>query len=332
MSTGYKQFQISVFDDMNKEITPNAVVVYTAGSRTAATVYLDDDTTAIGTTMSAPESSTVTFWSAASTLDLKVWTDDGTAMVYGITPGATPVVCDRTDYEFAMLDSFHQKYVVFFDDFFGLGDDDYLAVTESTELWNFEGDSGGTATIDDAADGVLSLLSGATDEDGATLSSVSQCFLCQTDKNIYFEARVKLTEAATDDANICVGLADIVTVDLMQDAGAGPAATLDGITFSKLDGNLYWDFETSNAGAVDVNSDMVAFVSGTWYVLAFKYDCNGGTIASVTPYVNGTAYDALTLTISGMAEMAVVLSVKAGGSNAETLKVDYVRVVADRDD
>ena len=32
MSTGYKQFQISVFDDMNKEITPNAVVVYTAGS------------------------------------------------------------------------------------------------------------------------------------------------------------------------------------------------------------------------------------------------------------------------------------------------------------
>jgi len=316
---GLRNFWVQIVDELGEPVSSGLSV-----SVSAANIYADENKTAKTNPITGTiTNGVVSFWIEATSVDVIVSTANG-----GISVKRT-LAAETADHRIVLPT--HQNVlekamppVEFFDDFLG----GYV----SGDRWTLATDTDGTATIDDARDGILSLLTGGTDNDGSTLSSTDEIFLADTDKNIFFEARVKLTEANDDDANIYVGLCDIVTVDTMQDDAGGPAGTLDGIGFYKLDGNMYWEFETSNATTVNANSDMVAFESGTWYRLGFKYDYNDGVTAKVTPYVNGKAYAPVDLTISGMAEMNVTLSVKAGGNNAETLKVDYVRVVADRDD
>ena len=316
---GLRNFWIQVVDEIGDPVTSGLTI-----SVSATAIYSDEFQTAATNPIVTTTNGVASFWYAGSTVDVIVSTTDGGISLKRTLSAATD------DHRFVMPTQQNvleksMPPVEFFDDFLG----GYV----TADRWTIATDDGGTVTIDDAADGVAALLTGGTDEDGTTLSSTDEVFICHTDKNMFFEARVKLTETATDDANIYVGLADVVTVDLMQDAGAGPADTLDGIGFYKLDGNMFWEFETSNGSTSDeVNSDMVAYVSATWYRLGFKYDYNDGVTAKVTPYVNGVAYAPLDLVISGMLEMHVALSVKTGGTAVETLKCDYVRVIADRDD
>lgn len=320
-----KNYFFEVLDANGARITSDLCIKLIKNNAAVTTVYGDDIKTAhsyitsgkISTTQFASMAGYISFWYAESSIDVLIMNNKLEGMFIS---GMTSTGPHHIDW---VPGDVRTHVVNFFEDF----NDGYV----SGDRWTLATDSGGTMTIDDADDGIGSLLSGATDNDGSTITSTDEVFLAQADKNIYFEARVKCTEANTDDANIFVGLADIDTVDLMVDNGAGPAATLDGIGFYKLDGNMYWEFEASNATAKDSNSDMVAYASATWYVLAFEYDYNDGTTAKITPYVNGTAYDAVDLTISGMAEMSAAISVKAGGANAETLKIDYVRVSHERD-
>jgi hypothetical protein len=174
---------------------------------------------------------------------------------------------------------------------------------------------------------VLGIATGATDNNGSCLSSITECFKVAAGKPIWFEARVKCAEAATDDANIYVGFSDLATVDAVLDNGGGPAASYDGVLFTKVDGGTVWQFETSNAGTQATTANAGAFVTDTWYRLGFHIDPNDGTTAIVTPYIDGVPGTPLNLTISGLEEMHVVLGAKAGGGNAETLQVDYVKAV-----
>lgn len=184
--------------------------------------------------------------------------------------------------------------------------------------------------IGDASHGVMSLATGATDNNETYISSMHEIYLFETDKYAFFEARVKLTEANTDDANIIVGLSDTVAADSLVDNGAGPMASYDGCVFFKVDGTMTWQFETSNAATQATNTSVGTYASATWYRLGFFYDYNDGVTASVTPYLDGVAGTAKDLTIAGLAEMHILFGAKAGGANAETLLVDYVHLVAER--
>jgi hypothetical protein len=184
--------------------------------------------------------------------------------------------------------------------------------------------------LTDAHGGVLNVGCDGDDNDECYVASKAEAFKFQTDKKLFFEARVKLAEANTDDANIIVGLSDTVGANTLVDDGAGPAASYDGAVFFKVDGGTVWQFETSNAGTQNTLTDAGDFDDDTWVRLGFLYDYNDGTTASVTPYVDGVAGTAQDLTISGLEEMHVLLGVKAGGTNEENLKVDYVHVVCER--
>lgn len=211
--------------------------------------------------------------------------------------------------------------IEFFDEFYTFIDDDVWVDTVS---------DGGTIDVGDAHGGVLSIATGATDNDESYVSSQHEIFKFAVDKKLFFEARVKLTEANTDDANIIVGLSDTVAADSLVNNGAGPMASYDGVVFFKVDGGVVWQAETSNAGTQNTDISAGAFTSGSWHKLTIFYDDNDGTTASVKFYVDGVLGATLELTISGMDEMHVLLGAKAGGANAETLLVDYVHVVAER--
>lgn len=212
----------------------------------------------------------------------------------------------------------------FFDDFFNYDD------TASVGKWAETHDGTPATGESDAVNGVLSMATGATDNNETYIASIAECWKFQADKRLFFEARVKLTEANTDDANIIVGLSDTVGADSLLDDGAGPMASYDGAVFFKVDGGTVWQAETSNAGTQDTDTNAGAFTSASWHKLSIYYDYNDGTTAQVYFYVDGVLGATLDLTIAGLEEMHILLGAKAGDANAETLLVDYVHVAAER--
>jgi hypothetical protein len=212
------------------------------------------------------------------------------------------------------------------DDFFRYND---VAVTGD---WQEQTDGGTAPIVIDAADGVVQMVNDVNDNDETYVGSIYQSWKFDTDKHLWFNIRLKLTEANTDDANIIAGLSDTFGADLLQDNGAGPAASFDGAVFYKLDGGSVWRFLTSNAASQNDASNVGSFSDGNFQSLAFHYDPNDGVTAKVTPYVDGVAKPPLNLTISGLEEMNIVFGVKNGGANAETLQVDYVSVTQEREE
>lgn len=215
----------------------------------------------------------------------------------------------------------------FSDDFFDFN------TAATTGKWNITvADAGadGITGMTDAANGVVQVYCDGDDNDEAYVSSVAESWKFQTDKKLYFETKIKLTEAATDVANWIIGLSDTVAANSLKDNGGGPMDSYDGVVFFKVDGTMKIQFETSNAGTQVTDAALADFVSGTDYTLGFLYDYNDGTTAKVTPFVNGVAGTARNLAIAGLEEMHILFGVKAGGAKEEALKVDYIKVLTER--
>ena len=63
---------------------------------------------------------------------------------------------------------------------------------------------------------------------------------------------------------------------------------------------------------------------------SMAFDYGDGTTGTCKFYVDGVLGATLNYTIASSAEMNFLLGVKAGAGNAETLLIDYVRVIAER--
>jgi hypothetical protein len=213
----------------------------------------------------------------------------------------------------------------YFDDFFTYDTTFDNVITEDA------GADTGDALDATLPNGVLNVGCDGDDNDECYVASKNPVTKFQTNKKVYFETKVKLTEANTDDANWCAGLCSVYAANTMVDNGAGMVTTFDGAMFYKVDGTLKIYFIVSNGATQGDALDCGTFVSGTWYTLGFLYDYNDGVTAHVTPFVDGVAKTTQELTISGLdALLYAVLGVKAGGANEEGLKVDYRRVLTER--
>lgn len=179
----------------------------------------------------------------------------------------------------------------------------------------------------DAAGGVVSIATDVNDNDEHYVSTIAENWLFAASKPLWFEARLALTEAATNAANIIAGLSDTVGANALLDNGAGPAASYDGAVFAKVDGGAVWQFETSNAGTQVTTASAGAFATNTFYRLGFLFDPADGTTGLITPFLDGVAGTAHEITLAGLEEMHILLGVKAGSGNAETLRVDYVKAL-----
>ena len=184
---------------------------------------------------------------------------------------------------------------------------------------------GGSVLCVDAHGGEVDLVTGASDNDEVYLVSSRERVLLQTGKPFQLRFKFSLTEANTDDANFIMGFVIAALANTLQDNGAGPPATYDGAVVFKVDGGTVMQFETSNAGTQVVTTDIGDFTSGTTYVIDITYD--GVTTVSVA--VDGTGKADHTIAVAGLEEMHVIAGVKAGGANAETLKLKLVALQAD---
>jgi hypothetical protein len=143
-------------------------------------------------------------------------------------------------------------------------------------------------------------------------------------KPVTWEIRLACTEANTNQANIAVGLSDLVTTGFMQDANAGPLASYHGAVFYKTGGTSVWGFETANGTTKTTNASLGAFVSGANTTLAVQFNPNDGVTGIFTPYLNGVAGTPHRVALSGLTAALEFFAVKAGSTSAETVSVDYV--------
>lgn len=214
----------------------------------------------------------------------------------------------------------------FFDDFFHFaGPADFNDAVVQGDLYNVQGDAA-TAAVGTGHGGVLSVdtVTGTDNNDGY-IHTLDQIVAFSTGKKAVIEARVRLTEAATDDANIIFGVTNTVGANFLLDAAGGPAASYDGAVFFKVDGGTVWQAESSDAGAQVTDSDVGAFTSATWAKLRIAWDGAG----YVRFYLDGKLKAKQAFTATAV-DMYLIAGVKEGGSNNETLEIDYLRVSAER--
>jgi hypothetical protein len=206
--------------------------------------------------------------------------------------------------------------------------DDFLHVHDQ---WAAVNDGGsGTNTLDAAAGGQYSIVTAAADNDYHFMVSDAKHWIIADNKPLWFEARVKFTEANTDDANVFVGLSSDIAATVMGDNGAGPPASYTGVNFHKVDGGTAWLFETSNGTSQTTTTTTTTPGGGTFVRLGFHIDSGDGTTANVTAFIDGVKVASHKLALASLAACGIVFGIKAGAGNAETLTVDYVRCIQQR--
>lgn len=194
----------------------------------------------------------------------------------------------------------------------------------NTALWSSVDDGGtGTNAVLDTAGGGISILTAAADNDYHTMASAGEHYKFQTGKMTYAYAKLALTEANTDDANIIFGFTDTTTTGGLLTNGGGPLASYDGAVFYKVDGGTVWNCEVSDAGTQTTTTSVKAFTSAQTYELEILFD--GATTVSF--YIDGALVASSTVTPANLDEMHLVYGVVAGGANAETLKVYRVQAI-----
>lgn len=212
----------------------------------------------------------------------------------------------------------------FFDDF-----DDYV----SGRRWTTSGDTGtgASAAVDaDGVGGLLTLTTGATDNNEAYLLTTNELFKIVADKPLLFEALIDYDEANTDDANVACGFMDAVGADSILDNGAGPKASYSGAVIFKVDGETVWQFETS-IGGTQTTTKSKHTAGGAAQELRIEIRPINSTEAEAIPFIDGAqmrdANDKLikhTITFASATEMNAFVGAKAGGANSEVVNVDYV--------
>jgi len=202
--------------------------------------------------------------------------------------------------------------------------DEFLWFTEA-DVWTTTEDGGksGTDGIMDEIGGVYANFCDGDDNDESYCIAAGQSFQFLTGKKMWFEARLRVDEANTDDANVIVGLSDQAGANMLQDTGAGPAASYDGAVFFKVDGGTYWQFETSNAAAQVTTATLAAYADDTMIKLGFYYD----GVTSVYPYADGVLGTAHTIVLAAQTEAYAFFGLKAGDTNEESVEIDYIKCV-----
>lgn len=220
--------------------------------------------------------------------------------------------------------------------------DDFTHFVDGDQWTMLDADTGATVAEDaDGVNGVVTLTTGATDNNEANLATSNEVLLFAAGKPMRGIWYIQYAEANTDDANVAVGFADAPGANLLQDDGAGVSTSLNSAALIyKLDGGTVWRCYTENNGS-STDTVSTATAGGADYqkleIIARAID---GSIDEyeVTFFVDNVALRDSnnneikhTVSYTSATQMDVVAGyVKAGGANSEVLDVDYVTVAKKR--
>jgi len=211
---------------------------------------------------------------------------------------------------------------------FGL-DDDFLWYI-SPHLWTLVGD--GTAAAGDAAGGVITLTTGATDNNEVYLATTKEIFLIAANKPIEGECKLQYTEAVTganNTANVFFAFSDAIAADFMVDNGAGVKTSFSGAAIFKVDGSTVWKCMVSIGTTQTILTSTLTAGGAAYQTLRIEIRPINATIAEAAFFADSGSgmvplYDAaqtarnvpikISFTYTNATEMMVGAGVKAGGT------------------
>lgn len=199
--------------------------------------------------------------------------------------------------------------------------DDFIEVVDETNVYVVVKDtSASVATAADVLNGEVVLSSEATtDDDGSTLQTQSEAWGLNSGKQLWFEARVKLSDADQMDA----------FVGLCKNVSTNPEAVLtdpDRLGFQVNDGNASILAKSEKNGTETSTDTGEDAADATYVKLGMHYDGN-----SVHYYVDRQKVASHSTNLPDDEQLAVTLFELSGNATGtKTLTADYVMVVSER--
>lgn len=215
--------------------------------------------------------------------------------------------------------------------------DDFVRLDVVGNWADVSGDTGAAPSLATDGKSDVILTTGGTNNNECYLVSNLALDLTVGQQTL-LEAKVLASEAATDDLNFIFGLVSGSTTDTLQDDGAGPPASYSGACFFKVDGGLVWNIESSVSTSQTTNTTTLVSAQADYQLLRILIDVRTATEAFVTFHVGQSGHNFFrqvcdsnnlpivhTVNPTSFAAAKVIVGAKAGGSNSETPRVDYVR-------
>jgi hypothetical protein len=218
------------------------------------------------------------------------------------------------------------KGFFYFDDFMGPG------VTVGADA-NADAAGWTTTFVADAADAEFGPVIGVggelhlanldnTADHGIQAQLLNCCVKPEANKTIWFEARVQISHV---DNQIFIGVASTDTTLIASGALDETNPSSIGFFTDVNSSSGLGGIVSQKAGSNDTTEDVVTMAASTWYKLGFRVD----GVSRITFYQNGEPIGLVSDTddIADAVEMALSLVCQnEDGTNANTLKVDWVRV------
>ena len=214
--------------------------------------------------------------------------------------------------------------------------DDFLFYTTVHNGWTTTASDSGSITANDAAGGTITLNpSDGTvgDNDETYLKRTQETFLMASGKPIWIGARMKFTEANTDDANIWFGVKDALAANSLVDNGAGMATSFSGFGFFKQDGQTLWSIIVSLSTTQTIvqlsKANTLTKLDYTAGSTAFqRLECEFRPqqygLADICFFIDGVlVYKVNNFDYTNATEMQAGFGVKNGDTNAEAPVIDY---------
>ncbi len=194
---------------------------------------------------------------------------------------------------------------------------------------------GGTVTIADGVKGICALSPGSSDNDEIYMVVTTETVKFADGETAVGEAILQWSEANTDDSNLIFGFMSAAGANALVDDGAGPRASGDYVALWKIDGGTqYYAGVQANGTAkptVDALGDPLTTAGGSSYQkLKVKVVCSSSTQGFAMFWVDEQHIATIHFTYASATEMQLMVGIKNGGANAETLNVDALGYVDNR--
>ena len=178
-----------------------------------------------------------------------------------------------------------------------------------------ETQAGATQALTDGDGGLLLLTNTAADNDLVSLQKVGESFRFASGKELFFEARFKVSDATQSD--LVVGL---------QITDTSPLDVSDGVFFIKADGSTTVSLVVEKNGTATTTS-VGTMENDTFISLGFYYDGASAIQYSVNGSVLGTS---VTTNLPDDEDLTVTFAIQNGEAVAKTMTVDYIFVAKER--
>jgi hypothetical protein len=179
-----------------------------------------------------------------------------------------------------------------------------------------ETQAGATQALTDGDGGLLLITNTAADDDLVALQKVGESYRFASGKELFFEARLKVSDATQSDVVIGLQITDATPLDVS-----------DGVFFIKADGSTSVSLLVEKDNTATTTSSVATMANDTFISLGFYYDGASSIQYSVNGVVKGTS---VTTNLPDDEDMTVSIALQNGEAVAKTMTVDYVFVAKER--